>query len=195
MSAPLVAGEAALIRAANPDFTAASVVGQIISKSEGIDGPVPKRIDAATALGIPIIGEYRCMGTVSWLTADNLIVPPGGTCNLSGARIKGTIKVEEGATLNASGIYVKGSVQAKKAASVNISNSTFDGSFEMEEGGSAQLDESQVKGDAKFVKNTNSLTISNNTIKGNLHCKENNLMPTGGGNDVQGNKEEQCSGL
>jgi len=195
MATPLVAGEAALVRAANQDYTAASVVGQIISKSEGIDGRVPKRIDVAAALGIPVLGEYRCTSTVSWLTADNLMVPPGATCNLAGARIKGTVKVEDGATLNASGMYVKGGVQAKKAASVNVSSSTIYGSFEMEEGGTAQLYGAQVKGDAKFIKNTGSLTISNNTINGNLQCKENSLMPTGGNNLVQGNKEEQCSGL
>jgi len=170
-------------------------VGQIISKSEDINGPVPKRIDVAAALGIPIIGEYHCTGTVDWLTADNLLVPPGANCNLIGGRIKGTLKVEEGATLSANGIYVKGSLQAKKAAAVNISLSTFDGSVEMEEGGSAQLYGTQVNGDAKFIKNTDSLTISDNTIKGNLQCKENSLMPTGGNNLVQGNKEEQCSGL
>jgi len=195
MATPLAAGEAALVRAANPGFTADSVVGQIISKSEDIGGPVPHRIDVAAALGIPIMGEYRCTGTARYITADNLLVPSGKTCNLAGARIKGTVKVEDGATLNASGIYVKGSLQAKKAASVNISDSTFAGSVEVEEGGSAQLYGAQVMGDAKFVKNTGSLIISNNTIKGNLHCKENSLMPTGGGNLVQGNKEEQCSGL
>lgn len=195
MATPLVAGEAALVRAVNPSFTAVDIVGQIISKSEGISGSVPKRIDVAAALGIPIIGEYQCTGSIGFVTADNLVVPPGATCNLAGARIKGSVKVEDGATLNASGMYVMGSVQAKKAASVNVSNSIIDGSFEMEEGGSAQLDGAQVKGDAKFIKNMDSLTISDNTIHGNLQCKENALMPTGGNNLVQGNKEEQCSGL
>jgi hypothetical protein len=195
MATPLAAGEAALVRAANPSFSAADVVGQMISKSENIGGPVPLRIDVAAALGIPIVGEYRCTGTVRAITADNLVVPPGQSCNLVGAWIKGGIKVEDGATLNASGMYVKGSLQAKKAVSVTISDSMFNGSVEMEEGGSAHLNESQIRGDAKFVKNTGSLTISNNTIDGNLQCKENSQMPTGGGNRVQGNKEEQCAGL
>jgi subtilisin family serine protease len=195
MATPLAAGEAALIRAANPDFSAAAVVGQMISQSEAIGGPVPLRIDAAAALGIPIVGEYRCTGTARAITADNLVVPPGQTCTLVNAWIKGSVKVEDGGTLNASNLYVKGSLQAKKAASVTISDSRFEGSVEMEEGGSARLQKSQVKGDAKFVKNTGSLTILNNTITGNLQCKENSLMPNGGGNLVQGNKEEQCAGL
>jgi subtilisin family serine protease len=195
MATPFVAGEAALVRAANPGYKATDVVGQIVSKSEGIDGPVSKRIDVAAALNVPIVGEYRCTGTVHGVTADNLIVPPNRTCNLDGARIKGSLKVESGATLVASNLYVKGSIQAKKSASVNISGSTVGGSVEVEEGGSASLKESQIDGDAKFIKNKYSLTISNNTINGNLQCKENRLAPTGGGNLVQGNKEEQCSGL
>jgi subtilisin family serine protease len=195
MATPLAAGEAALVRAVNPGFSAADVVAHIISKSEGIDGPVSKRIDVAAALGIPIVGEYRCTGTVPFITADNLLVPTGVTCTLEGARIKGTVKVEEGATLNASGLYVNGSIQAKKAVSVNVSNSSFQGSFEMEEGGSAQLYGTQIMGSAKFIKNEGSLTISHNTIGGNLQCKENKLMPTGGNNLVQGNKEDQCSNL
>jgi subtilisin family serine protease len=195
MAAPLVAGEAALVRAANPGFSAADLVGHIISKSEGIDGPLSKRIDVAAALGIPIQGEYQCTGTARWITADNLIVPPGATCNLTGARIKGTLKVEEGATLAASSVYVKGSIQAKKSAFVDISDSIVDGSVEVEEGSSARLSATQIKGDAKFIKNMNSIVISNNTIKGNLQCKENRLRPTGGGNIVLGNKEDQCRRL
>lgn len=195
MATPLVAGEAALVRAVNPDFTAASIASHIISKSEGINGPVPKRIDVAAALGVPIVGEYRCTGTVSWLTADNLLVPPGATCNLTGGRIKGTVKVEDNATLTASNIYVKGSIQAKKAVSVQISASIVDGNVEVEEGGSALLQGTQIQGGAKFMKNNNSIFISNNTIQGNLQCKENQLMPSGGGNVVKGKKEDQCSGL
>jgi hypothetical protein len=37
--------------------------------------------------------------------------------------------------------------------------------------------------------------ISQNRIDGNLQCKENNPAPTGGGNVVQGNKEDQCKRL
>jgi subtilisin family serine protease len=195
MAAPLVAGEAALVRAAHPDFTAVEVVSQIISKTEGIHGPVSKRIDAAAALDIPILSEYQCRGSVSLITVDTFIVPKGAVCNLPRAYIKGTVKVEEGATLNASSLYVKGSIQAKKSASANISDSVVDGSLEVEEGGSARLQRTQIQGDAKFFKNRGSLWISNNTIKGNLQCKENRLRPTGGGNLVQGNKEAQCSGL
>jgi subtilisin family serine protease len=195
MAAPLAAGEAALVRAANPSFTAADVVGRILSKSEDIGGPLPRRIDAAAALDIPIVGEYRCTGAARGITADNLLVPPGHTCSLVGARIKGSVKVEDGATLNASGIDVKGGVQIKKAASVDLSNSRIRGSVQVEESGAARLDALDVSGDVQVFKNTGSLTISDNTIGGNLQCKENSQTPTGGDNTVLGKKEDQCSDL
>ena len=39
------------------------------------------------------------------------------------------------------------------------------------------------------------LVIGNNTVDGNLQCEDNNPAPTGGGNTVEGDKEDQCSGL
>jgi hypothetical protein len=39
------------------------------------------------------------------------------------------------------------------------------------------------------------ITITDNTIGGNLQCKENDPDPTGGGNVVAGNKEDQCADL
>ena len=198
MATPLAAGQAALVRAADPGLDAAAVVKRIIETSADIGGLVPLRIDAAAALGIPLVtisGEYMCMDTLGPIMVDNLLVSQGHTCTLVGTRVQGNVKVEAGATLNASGINVKGSLQVKGAASVNVTDSTVSGSVQVEESGSARLDSSQIHGGAQFVKNTGSLTISNNTIGGNLQCKENDLTPTGRGNLVQGNKEEQCSGL
>jgi subtilisin family serine protease len=52
MAAPLVSGEAALVRAAFPSLKPAKVVQRIVSKSLDIGGPVRYRIDAAAALGL-----------------------------------------------------------------------------------------------------------------------------------------------
>jgi hypothetical protein len=37
--------------------------------------------------------------------------------------------------------------------------------------------------------------VSKNRIGGNLQCKENQLVPTGSANVVDGNKEDQCRRL
>jgi subtilisin family serine protease len=52
MAAPLVAGEAALVRATYPFLKPAKVVQRIINKSVDIGGSVRYRIDAASALGL-----------------------------------------------------------------------------------------------------------------------------------------------
>jgi subtilisin family serine protease len=52
MAAPFVAGQAALVQAANPLLTAAQVVQQMTATAVEMDGPVPLRIDAAAALGL-----------------------------------------------------------------------------------------------------------------------------------------------
>jgi hypothetical protein len=198
MSTPLVAGEAALVRAADPLLDATEVAERIIETSFVITAPVQRRIDVAAALGIALMhisGEYRCSGELGRVAVDNLLIGPGQTCTLVGTRIGGNIKIESGGALNAMSIYVKGNIQAKGATTFSLSNSTVDGSLQVEESGPAQLHASQVNGNVKFVKNTNSLTISNNTIQGNLQCKENMVIPVGGSNVVRGNKEDQCAVL
>jgi hypothetical protein len=198
MAAPLVAGEAALVRAANPRLSAAAVVERILETSFVITGPVPRRIDAAAALGIPLLpirGEHRCDGALGPATVDNILVTSGQTCILVGTRVKGNVKVESGAALRAIGIQVKGNIQAKGAIEVRVSDTTVLGSVQFEEGGSASLQYSDISSGAQFFKNTGNLMISDNTIGGNLQCKENKLKPAGGRNLVQGNKEDQCSSL
>jgi thermitase len=198
MAAPLVAGEAALVRAVNPRLDAAAIVQRIVNTSFAISGPVPRRLDAAAALGIPLLplkGEHRCDGALGPVTVDNILVTSDQTCVLVGTRVTGNIKVEARATLRAIGIQVKGNIQAKGAMAVRISESLILGSVQFEEGESAYLQFTSMSGGAQFFKNTGSLTIVDNTIGGNLQCKENRLPPTGGRNLVQGNKEGQCSNL
>jgi thermitase len=198
MAAPLVAGQAALVRAANPRFDAAAVVQRILSTSFAISGPVPRRIDAAAALGIPLLpvsGEHRCDSALGPVTVDNILVPSNQTCILVGTRVRGNVKVEAGAALRAIGIQVKGNMQAKAAIDVRISESLISGSVQFEEGESASLQFTSISGGAQFFKNTGSLMIADNTIVGNLQCKENRLLPAGGRNLVYGTKEEQCSNL
>jgi hypothetical protein len=43
--------------------------------------------------------------------------------------------------------------------------------------------------------NRGTQSVTGNRINGNLQCKENVPAPTGGGNIVQGNKEDQCARL
>jgi hypothetical protein len=151
----------------------------------------------ATALtAAPAFAEERtCRGTIGATTVDNLRVPQGATCTLNGTRVKGTVKVERGATLNASRISVIGNVQAEGAAAVNVTASSVGGSVQVVQGRNSRLDRNSVKGDVQYFENRGTISITSNRIDGNLQCKENSPRPTGGGNIVQGNKEDQCARL
>jgi hypothetical protein len=159
--------------------------------------------------------ERDCVGAIGPETVDNLRVPEGATCTLNGTIVEGTVKVEEGATLDAQEIRVIGNVQAEGADDVSVRDSRVGGSVQVKQGGSGETSGTQVTGDIQYdqqtgelsvsenvvggsvqvVANTGGIEISSNTIDGNLQCKENEPPPTGGGNLVHGNAEDQCAAL
>ena len=150
---------------------------------------------AVAATAAPAFAEERtCRGTLGAITVDNLRVPSGATCTLSGTRVEGTVKVERGATLKASGIRVKGNIQAESAKFVGVATSRVGGSIQIVQGGSSTVDRNDVNGDVQFFENRGPTKITRNRIDGNLQCKENVPAPTGG-NVVQGVKEDQCARL
>jgi hypothetical protein len=53
----------------------------------------------------------------------------------------------------------------------------------------------RIGGSLQAFQNTGGLRINANRINENLQCKENRPFPLGGGNTVQGSKEDQCSAL
>lgn len=160
--------------------------------------------------------ELTCSGSLGAITVDNLRVPQGKTCTLNGTRVQGTIKVENNATLNAKAVRVVGNIQGENAKLVSVTaRSTVGGSIQIVQGGAATINRVTVNGDILFddntrairavnntvggnvqaFQNTGGVAISNNTIDGNLQCKSNHPAPTGGFNQVSGNKEDQCAKL
>jgi hypothetical protein len=160
--------------------------------------------------------ERSCRGTIGAVTLDNVRVPQGQTCTLNGTRLKGNIKVERDATLIANGVRVVGSVQAENARLVTVqARSRINGDVQHKQGQAATIvdsvvggtilfDENRgtldasrnaVSGNVQAFKNSGGLSIFNNTVDENLQCKENVPAPLGGGNVVDGNKEDQCAGF
>jgi subtilisin family serine protease len=216
MAAPFAAGQAALMRAAFPESSAAEIVEEIIETAVPIDGPVPLRIDVAAALGLSSLNENDCWGSLGTVEIDNLIVPSGAICSLHGTVVKGTISVEEDASLIARQAVVSGNIKAEGASLVIVkAGSTVAGNFEVKESGSGEIEDVQVNGNIllesnsgvfsvtgnwlggnmQVFKNTGEITLTDNNIEGNLQCKENHPSPSGGNNVVHGNLEDQCSNL
>lgn len=166
---------------------------------------------------LPAVAEERvCTGTIGAVTVDNLRVPQNRTCQLDRTRVQGTITVQRGATLVARRIVVIGNVQGENARSVavlarsrvggsvqvvqgraaRVVNSTVDGNIQFESNsGPLYILNNNVGADVQAFQNTGGVEISDNIIDGNLQCKANNPPPVGGGNTVQGNKEDQCRRL
>lgn len=171
---------------------------------------------AALAMGPAHAGETVCVDTLGNIAVDNLRVPEGGTCTLNATRVRGTVKVERGATLYGRSVQVMGSVQAENAHQVSVmANSTIGGSIQVRQGGMVTIHRARVAGDIQFESNSGAssaldnkiggnlqvfqnrggVRLAYNTVKGSLQCKENVPAPTGGDNQAQGGKEDQCRGL
>jgi hypothetical protein len=110
-------------------------------------------------------------------------------------------------------VRVVGNVQAENARNVVVTNSSrIGGSVQVKQGGAATVTSSRITHDIQYDANRRYLKANNNNvggsiqvignsggaetfrnvINGNLQCKENRPAPTGGGNRVGGNKEDQC---
>lgn len=169
-------------------------------------------------LGVPTARaeERVCRRSLGAITVDNLRVPDGATCRLNRTTVQGTVKVESDATLVAEDVRVIGNVQAENARRVVVrAGSRVGGSVQVVQGEAARVARTNVNGDILFdenaaalwairntvggnvqaFQNTGGVEIRFNRIDGNLQCKENRPAPTGGGNVVHGNKEDQCARL
>jgi predicted acyltransferase (DUF342 family) len=160
--------------------------------------------------------ERICRGSIGAATVDNLKVPDGASCTLNGTRVQGNIVVGSNASLAATNIKVIGNIQAENATRVNVGgSSSVGGSIQLKQGKAASIVGATINGSLQMESNSGALTarnnkigsdlqsfqnrggvlIQSNRIDGNLQCKENRPAPTGGGNIVQGNKEDQCARL
>jgi hypothetical protein len=186
----------------------------------------PRRLASSLILSVAMLGvvgvspvaaeERSCTGSIGARTLDNVRVPQGARCVLTGTVVKGTISVGRDAVLIARGVRVVGNVQAENAAKVVVKRSSrIGGSVQVDDSGRARVVESRVNGSVQLVdnrrlievrrtvvggdvqafQNTGGVEIYRNRIDGNLQCKENRPRPVGGGNVVGGNREDQCRGF
>jgi ribosomal protein L30/L7E len=131
--------------------------------------------------------ETECTGALGAVTVDNLRVPEGETCTLSGTLVRGTVKVETDATLKALGVRVIGNVQAKEATKVVVrDNSKVGGSIQVVQGESAKVLASRIKGDILYDEQIGKLKVNDNRIGGQLQAFANEGQVTMNGNEIEG---------
>ncbi|CAN5319374.1 hypothetical protein BH20ACT3_BH20ACT3_16820 [soil metagenome] len=157
-----------------------------------------------------------CNGRIDGRTVEKVIVPQGATCVLENTRVQANVEVKRDTTLIARGARIGGNIQAENHREVRVGRSTtVGGSVQLEQGKKVSVRDTRVTGDIQYdansgpldatgnrvngniqiVGNRGSNEIRSNRVGGNLQCKENSPPPTGGGNIVDGNKEDQCRRL
>ena len=189
-------------------WTASAQAGDTIcNPGDRLTGKIPDNVivpDSAGA-GVCVIQDATVEGDIKIESGGALIV-------YGPAKVEGNVQGNGAELVGISGfpgdlVKIRGDLQLKNTES--FSGFPFSGYAEFVEiDGNVQYEESSVtmlalrgsvEGDVQAFKNTGGVIIGDNTIEGNLQCKENNPAPTpgifglGGSNTVDGNKEDQCA--
>jgi hypothetical protein len=164
-------------------------------------------------------GDVFCPPNIGPVTVDGNVRVVGG-CTLERTTVLGNVHVQSGGSLNARRANIGGNVQTDGdgARRVRLHRTDVGGSVQLETmngplpsiiertttGGSIQVEknvsplevyDNRVGQDVQAKENRGGVRIELNEINGNLQCQENRPAPTGGGNLVGGNKEDQCERL
>ena len=159
-------------------------------------------------------GDTLCTGLLGAVQVDNLVVPENASCTLNGTIMGGNLTVRKNATLIAYAVQVSNDLQADNAARVDIyTGSSVGHNLKIVKSGAVEIQSVDVDNDLqvnennqavsvadstighnlKADKNTGGVYINSNHIDGDLQCKDNDPPPTGSGNIVLGNLEDQCA--
>ena len=146
-------------------------------------------------------------------TFQNVVVPAGASCSLTGTRLTGNLELESGARAAVADASIAGSVSADGAASLTMSGATVvTGAIQAVAVASAVIDAIEVRGDVQLMAGTGpttlrgtrvggnvqaednrgALSIEANRISGNLQCQGNTPAPSGAGNRAA-QKQGQCA--
>jgi hypothetical protein len=148
-----------------------------------------------TAAPAGIAGNFVCRNqTVGAVALDNVEVPAGAACRLTGTVVRGSVQVAPGGILLSSGINVAGSVQGDQAAHVQVTGTTarIAGNVELEGGGSTTLTGIRVTGDVFVNGLTDVISVRNAVVTGNVQVTDNLGGGVISGNRITGNL--QCTG-
>jgi hypothetical protein len=113
-------------------------------------------------------GDTPCVGVLAG-THDNVVVPPGATCSLLGATVRGNVKALANSRLVIDNSTVHGDVDGDGADSVQVNNSTVDGNVTITGGGPAALPVPPGGLPCTVTTNVCEAAVGNTTVGGNVH--------------------------
>lgn len=122
-------------------------------------------------------------------------VRDGQTCLLSDLTVTGDIDVYSGGRLEVRNVRVTEDIEAEGHAFVLVSGGEVSGSIVLDDGGEAVVENVRIGGSLDSEGNSGPQRFEGNTIGDDLECEDNAQAPTGGNNQVAGEREGQCAGL
>lgn len=136
-----------------------------------------------------VAGDTICPPAIVGGTHDNILVPPGMVCLITGATVKGNIKALENSRLIVTSSSVGGNIDGDKADVVQVFAGVVGGNIQIKEGGPVPLSVFEVmvcgvslpSGDIQVEKMTGDILVGDpslgckgNTVsKGNIKVEEN----------------------
>ena len=142
--------------------------------------------------------ERPCRGKMGSKTVEDLRVPQGATCVLTGTKVEGNIEVKRNAVLRARGVQVDGNVHGENARQFHVVwSSHIERDVQVFSGVASEVRDSVIGGNIQFDENRGALRVVNNTVDGDVQLFENQSSAVKKvlGNRIEGNKEDQCSRL
>lgn len=144
----------------------------------------------------------QCVGVLTGVH-DNVVVPPGASCTLQSAQVKGNVKVQQDARLQANASSIRGNVQGPQVRQILLQFETRVGGdvrikgadpgttngfdINVRVGGDAQIEGNQgrvfvdaafIEGDLEVRENISQgfLEVEFNTVGGNIEIEDNSVL-------------------
>ena len=172
------------------------------------DGGLPSAIFGT---GNNVICQNLSLGAHTY---NNVVVPAGARCLLTGTRLIGNLELQVGASVDTVNAVIDGNLSADRSGPVQVYDGQFNGSIQVRRGqsvvvfgtrlnGSVQLDDNigplwlqslRLDGNIQLDNNRGPASLNGNVANGNLQCTGNQPAPTGAGN-LAASKQGQCAGL
>ncbi|MET8330172.1 hypothetical protein [Streptomyces sp. NPDC005181] len=118
-----------------------------------------------------------CVGDGGAVTVSNdLVVPAGKSCTLTGTKVKGTVTVEAGADLVAAGATFNGAVTVEENAYLDLTDTTVKGALTTNSAFGAHLDKSNLK---EVDATEGFVYVVDSTLGGNVRTEAGELYVSG----------------
>lgn len=118
-----------------------------------------------------------CVGDGGAVTVSNdLVVPAGKSCTLTGTRVKGSVTVEEGADLVVAGATFNGAVNVEENAYLDLTDTTVKGALTTESAFGTHVEKSNLKA---VTATEGFLYAVDSTLGGNISTEGGELYVSG----------------